>query len=75
MKNSGTCPKCNSKSIYGPTRRTCIDQGIMVRTKSFFGSKRTRSMAYICLNCSFIEEYLSDEQLTKVRKWAEFVKG
>ena len=65
MKNTKTCPKCQSKKIvrfdggFGP-------HGGNVVNTSFFSAVVVHK--YICCNCGLVEEWIDREDLEEVAK-------
>lgn len=65
MKTTGTCPKCNSNSIY--TDVTNMKRGdrcaipISSWGKLFIDT-------YLCLDCGYVEEYICKEDLNDLKK-------
>jgi hypothetical protein len=70
---SGTCPKCNSKSVY--SQRTGIGFGssggvVYVYISSEWATKAIKDVDhYLCSACGYLEIYVEDkaklEQVTK----------
>jgi predicted nucleic-acid-binding Zn-ribbon protein len=76
MKTTGKCPKCSSTEIY-------TNRGKHIGTRAginvdFWGGFYIS--VYICSNCGFVEEYMSQEHMEKGRmekvkaKWKKFSK-
>ena len=62
MKNTKTCPKCQSKEVV--IVEVAVGEGI--RLDGFFDARMKR---YACLSCGFSEEWVADAQnLSKVRE-------
>ena len=68
MKNSRTCPKCQSKDILrieGQSGAHGAGNNIPVGWTTFSAVEVTR---FLCLNCGFSEEWIeSKEDLKKIR--------
>jgi predicted nucleic-acid-binding Zn-ribbon protein len=65
MKNTGTCPKCQSKEVY-------TDKGLPKRGErsSLPISSWSRLFVdlYICLDCGYFEEYVEQADLDNEKK-------
>ena len=67
MKNNNRCPKCNSDDIIrvnGSARGYGAGNNIMVGATIFSAVKVNR---YICCNCGFCEEWIDNEDITKIK--------
>ncbi len=49
---SGTCPKCNSSSVY------CKEYALDAVT---LDGKRVASIDYVCTDCGYCETYITDK--------------
>lgn len=66
MKNTKTCPKCESNSIVridGYTGPYGSGNNVMVGTTIFSGINVNR---YVCCDCGYTEEWIDREDLTKI---------
>lgn len=64
MKATNKCPKCSGTEIY-------TDDSFRVSKRSNLGISnwlQIRVSAYICMNCGFIEEYVTKSDLTNSKK-------
>jgi len=65
MKQTRTCPKCSSKEVY--TNAGLVKRGercslpVTSWTSIFVD-------IYICLQCGFVEEYITDKELANKEK-------
>lgn len=65
MKTSKICPKCHSEDIY--TDATLTKRGD--RASIPVSSLSSLSIdVYVCLNCGYFEEYVSQEDLKSLKK-------
>lgn len=65
MKQTHTCPKCQSKELYtnsGNVKRGERCSLPVTSWTSLFVD------IYICLNCGFVEEYITDKELHNIEK-------
>lgn len=62
MKN-GTCPTCNSATVYSKRNGMSYgDGGIHVQVSSEWASTALRgSIHYICSTCGYFESYITDK--------------
>jgi predicted nucleic-acid-binding Zn-ribbon protein len=67
MKKTGECPKCGRKNIYFNDRKMKGGQ----RNWLSFGFSSVFINTYICTDCGYIEDYISDStKFEKIRdKW------
>lgn len=69
MKNTGTCPKCQSHEIY-------TDAGLTKRGDRSSIPVTSWSTAfidvYVCTACGFMEEYVTREDLKNDKKMTKF---
>ena len=56
MKSTGICPKCNSNQVY--TNKDNLRRGDRCKIP-IKGMYSQFAEVYVCLDCGFIEEYLS----------------
>jgi predicted nucleic-acid-binding Zn-ribbon protein len=76
MKNTGQCPKCNSTEIYC-NKGNKIGSRAGINVDIWGGFYIT---VYICADCGYIEEFMSDEHFAKGRmekvkkKWHKYSK-
>lgn len=68
MKESKTCPKCQGSSIF-------TDAGMSKRGERCYLPVSSWSKlfldVYVCADCGFVEEYLSDSELTDLKSMSK----
>ncbi len=70
MKTTKKCPKCQSNEIY-----TNIDEQHGYRTKLGIDGWKSFSIdSYVCMQCGYLEEYLSDEDFKDQKKKAKLME-
>lgn len=69
MKKTGVCPKCNSRNIIKiKDVLHSSGGGNISRSKMFFLDKDCAKITfYICEDCGYIENYLDETELAKLR--------
>jgi predicted nucleic-acid-binding Zn-ribbon protein len=75
---SGQCPKCGSFDVYSGAYVPDKSGGYGSNTIPVSGGLFSRSVAldnYVCVNCGYVESYISDEeQLRRIAdKWPRVV--
>lgn len=71
MKKTGTCPKCNSREVYGNQSKSKQGHRAYIGITTW---STVRVTTLICLVCGYVEEYLTPEslqnhaKLDKIRK-------
>jgi len=76
MKKTGICPKCKSSEIYFDSREaTTLDPrgSIFIARRSFGGHFSAQVETYVCINCGYFEEYITEQSL-KDSKMIEKIK-
>ncbi|WP_375559747.1 hypothetical protein ACE193_18740 [Bernardetia sp. OM2101] len=63
MKQTGICPKCTSLEIYKKTSTNDPRSAISLSTLNYFVID-----LHICLDCGYIEEYISEKDLLDKKK-------
>ncbi len=69
MKNIGICPKCNSLEIYNNSNQSFNRRKILqiVNPTKIF-DRGVALNSYICLECGYVEDYVSQKDLEKRRE-------
>ena len=70
MKESKQCPKCFSMLITGPhyTNEGYIFYDVNKKHIGASFGKTTPILAYVCMNCGFVEFYTTDEGTKKLKE-------
>ncbi|WP_291727104.1 hypothetical protein [Bernardetia sp.] len=68
MKKTGVCPKCGSLDVYNNSnQRAELRRVLQIKNpKAIFG-RGSFLVSYICLNCGYVEDYLTEKDLEKRR--------
>ena len=73
---SGTCPKCQSREVYSGTDVSFKSGLNNANTIPLSGLSSAALDNYVCVNCGYVESYISKEKhLEKIkRKWSQVFK-
>lgn len=65
MKNSKVCPKCESREIYTKTK---VSDNTGWRSFFISGLSSVYVDMYICTNCGYFEEYVTEKDMKNKKK-------
>jgi predicted nucleic-acid-binding Zn-ribbon protein len=71
MKKNKVCPKCASTEVYNNSQRRTKGHRSYITINAWAGLSID---SYICLECGYIEEYLSEKHLQNLKRMTKIKK-
>ncbi|MBQ7801006.1 MAG: hypothetical protein IJ375_01635 [Oscillospiraceae bacterium] len=75
MKQSGKCPKCQSRDILRVDEESYLGRKTPNYLPTAFGPFVIDVPRYICLNCGYSEEWINKKDIPELRKMQKYQKN